>query len=495
MKNIILALLCGVLFVACSATYTQENLSDDFKISEFRNAYSQSAEKTDSLFQIFGNDELRNLAHTALNQNSDIFIYETRIKSAESQAKLAIAKQMPSIDASASYNFNGDSTINTSLMASWELDIFGKYASAKNAQDENINIAKSNLKYFQISLISDITLSYFNLKFMQNNIALTKERIVNYREMLDIMDSMYKGGLMSFSDFLEKKMDLQSEEQSLNTLLNDYEAKKNEIRVLINERNYDFDDAHITVQINENAHKNREFYILPLSLEVPDFSVNLSSPANIILNRPDISAQIATLNAAVYNLNSAKAQMYPTLNVSGSLGKAFLQPAEFVYNILASLAMPLFSRFEIYENIKISDYTRLEAYYALQKGINTAFSEIENALYSLETNKANLTTSLDILSQNEEVLELLSESFHLGLIDRAEYLLAINNNLAMIKSSNTAHFNTISAIIYLYRAIGGNENDIDSTKGAESSEKSVESVESSTDSSTKSISTKGQNDE
>ena len=495
MKNIILALLSSVLFVACSATYTQENLSDDFKIGEFRNAYSQSAEQTDSLFKVFGDEALAHLAQTALNQNSDIFIYETRIKSAESQAKLAIAKQMPSIDASASYNYNGDSTINTNLMASWELDIFGKYASAKNAQDENINIAKSNLKYFQISLISDIALSYFNLKYMQANIMMTKERIVNYREMLDIMDSMYKGGLMSFSDFLEKKMDLQSEEQSLNTLLNDYEAKKNEIRVLINERDYDFDDAHITKRIDENAHKNREFYILPVFLEVPDFSVNLSSPANIILNRPDISAQIATLNAAVYNLNAAKADMYPTLNLSGSLGKAFLQPAEFVYNILASLAMPLFSRFEIYENIKISDYTRLEAYYTLQKGVNTAFSEIENAIYSLETNKANLKTSLDILSQNEEALELLDESFRLGLIDRAEYLLAINNNLAMVKSSNTAHFNTISAIIYLYRVIGGNERDITSTKGAESSEKFVESAESSTDSNAKSILTKGQNDE
>lgn len=492
MKNILLSLLCGALFIACSATYTEEALRDDFQMGEFRNAYSQSAEKTDSLFEVFKDAELRHLTQTALNQNSDISIYETRIKSAESQMRLAISKQIPSIDASASYNYNGDSTINTSLMASWELDIFGKYASATNAQSENLNIAKSNLKYFQISLISDIALAYFNLKYLQTNIVMTKERVVNYREMLDIMDFMYKGGLMSFSDFLEKKMDLQSEEQSLNTLLNEYEAQKNEIRVLINNRNYTFDDANIIAPIDENAHRDRQFYNLPLFLDMPDFSVNLASPANIILNRPDISAQIASLNAAVHNLNSAKADMYPTLNLSGSLGKAFLQPAEFVYSIVASLAMPLFSRFEIYENIKISDFARLEAYYTLQKGVNTAFSEIENAIYSLETNKANLKTSLEILSQNKEVLELLSESFKLGLIDSAEYLLAINNHLAMVKSSNTSHFNTISAIIYLYRAIGGNDNDI---KIAESSANNAESAESSAESSTESNLTKGQNNE
>lgn len=490
MKNTILAILFsvffGVFFSACSATYTQEALQGDFKMEDFRNVYSQSAEKTDSLYEVFGDDSLKSLIHTALNQNSDIFIYQTRIKSAESQTRLAIAKQIPSIDASASYSYNGDSTINTSLMASWELDIFGKYASLTDAQYENLSLAKHNLKYFQISLVSDIALAYFNLKYMQNNIILTKERIVNYREMLEIMDSMYKNGMVSFSDFLEKKMDLQSEEQSLNTLLNEYEAKKNEIRVLINERDYAFNDSHITA--DTNATNDNYWDKLP-NPEVPKFSINLNSSANIILNRPDIAAQIATLNAAVHNLNSAKAQLYPTLNLSGSLGKAFLQPAEFVYSIVASLAMPLFSRFEIYENIKMSDYTRLEAYYTLQKGVNTAFSEIENAIYSFESNKANLQTSFEILSQNKETLELLSQSFKLGLIDSAEYLLAINNHLAMVKSSNTAHFNTISAIIYLYRSIGGNPSDIDS------SDISANQGESSVDSSVSQTSTKGQNNE
>ena len=463
MKNFILLVLCGafaLLFNACSATYTPESLKSDFEMGDFRNAYSQNAERTDSLFEVFKDDNLKKLIHSALSQNSDIFIYETRIKSAESQVRLAISKQIPSIDASASYSYNGDSTINTNLMASWELDIFGKYASATDAQYEQLDVAKNNLKYFQISLISDIALAYFNLKYLQNNIVLTKERVINYREMLEIMDFMYKSGLVSFSDFLEKKADMQSEEQSLNTLLNDYEAKKNEIRTLINNRNFVFDDSHITEQISQDAHKRGYFVLMPQSFDMPDFNVNLNSSANIILNRPDISAQIASLNAAVHNLNSAKAQMYPTLNLSGSLGKAFLQPAEFVYNILASLAMPLFSRFEIYENIKISDYTRLEAYYTLQKGVNTAFSEIENAIYSLETNRVNLKTSLEILSQNDEVLNLLEQSYYAGLIDKAEYLLATNNNLAMIKSSNTAHFNAISAIIYLYRAIGGNDSDI-----------------------------------
>ena len=67
----------------------------------------------------------------------------------------------------------------------------------------------------------------------------------------------------------------------------------------------------------------------------------------------------------------------------------------------------------------------------------------------------------------------MEQSYYAGLIDKAEYLLATNNNLAMIKSSNTAHFNAISAIIYLYRVIGGNDSDI--TLAQDSSESKSDS--------------------
>lgn len=446
MREIILIILCSIFMVSCSQIYTEEALKADFDIDTLKNSYLDRADSSDSIYDIFSDKELKSLISLALGHNSDIFIYNNRINMAKSQVKLALSKQLPSLDGSASYSYNGDSTINTSLAASWELDLFGKYAFAKDAQMENLNLAKSNLDFFKVSLISDVALGYFNLKYLQSNIKLTRERIKNYYDLVAVMDIMYKKGLIAFSDFLENKVYLQQEEQSLNTLLNSLEEQKNALRVLINDNNYDF-----------GSEEEYQFFI-------PTFHVNLDSSADIILNRPDIKGEIASLNAAVYNLNSAKAQLYPTINLSGSLSKAILSPGEFAYQILSSLTMPLFSRFEIYENIKISDYTRLEAYYTLQKGVNTALSEIENAIYSLDSNKKTLQISIEMLKQNEEVLELLKSSNELGLIDSVEYLTALNNHLSMMKNNNTSYYNTISATIYLYRSIGGNVRDISEVK-------------------------------
>ncbi|RDU65543.1 TolC family protein [Helicobacter sp. MIT 14-3879] len=441
MKHVFYLIFIAVFITSCSSVYKVEDVNNEFNIVEFRNSYTLRSDKTDSIFDVFKDDELKQLVILGLKQNSDIFIYDSRIKIAESQIKLATSKQMPNVNGNVSYSYNGDSIINTNLMASWELDIFGKYALDKKSYIENYNIAKKNLDFFKISLISDISLAYFNLKYLQSNIILTKERIKNYYEIVRIMDIMYKNGFIAFSDFLENKVFLQQEEQSLNTLQNDYEAKKNELRVLINDSKYEF---------NSNEY---HFY-------TPKFHINLDSSAEVILNRPDIQAQISNLNSAIYRLNSSKADLYPSISLSASLGKAFLSPAEFAYQILSSLTLPLFSRFEIYENIKINEYTKLEAYYTLQKALNTALSEIENAIYSLESNKNTLQTSIDMLNQNEETLYLLKKSNELGLVDSVEYLQALNSNLLMLKNNNTSYFNTISATIYLYRSIGGNMNDL-----------------------------------
>ena len=177
----------------------------------------------------------------ALSNNSDIFIYDSRIKIAESQVKIATSKLLPNVNADIGYRFDGSSAIDTNLMASWELDLFGKYAQSKNAYEEQLKIASENLDFFKISLISDIALAYFNIKYLQTDIVLTKERIANYQELVKVMQVMYESGFINFSDFMENKAMLQSEEQNLNTLLNNYENKKNEIRILINNKDYESD--------------------------------------------------------------------------------------------------------------------------------------------------------------------------------------------------------------------------------------------------------------
>lgn len=200
---------------------------------------------------------------------------------------------------------------------------------------------------------------------------------------------------------------------------------------------------------------------------LPDFYVNFNSSVDVILNRPDVKAQIFNLNAAIFNLNAAKADLYPNIKLNGSISKTLLSPSgvgDIAYQILSSLTMPLLNRQAIYDTIKINDYMRLEAYYNLQKSIYKSLAEIDNAIFALESNKKTLKISQDMLDANVDMLNILKHRKDMGLIDSIEYLKALNSNLSMIQNNNGAYFNTVSAAIYLYRSIGGNMEDIKISK-------------------------------
>lgn len=428
---------------ACVAPYNIDTIESNIKIRKFENTYSQTSKKTDSIFEVFKDEELKNLISTALKNNKDITIYDNRIKIASIEVNSAFAKQFPNLDGNLSYSFNKDSNIDISIMTSWELDMFGKMLSNKNAKEELYKQAKENLDYFKISLISDIALSYFNIKQLQLNISTTTQRINNYYDLLYVMDNLYANGFIDFANYLDNKNYLQQEKQALNTLLNTYETEKNNLRILINDMNYKISDSKY------------EF-------SMPNFYVNINNSIDIILNRPDIKAQIFNLNAAIFNLNAAKADLYPSIKLSGSISKTLLSPngiSNLAYQILSSLTMPILNRQTIYNNIKINDYMRLESYFNLEKSIYKSLSEIDNAIFTLESNKKTLKISQEMLNANTEILEVLKYRKEMGLVDIIEYLQALNSNLSMIQNNNTAYFNTISAAIYLYRSIGGNLED------------------------------------
>ena len=437
-------ILSSIFIISCATPYKINELNNEFKIRDFNNSYSLFSNFTDSIFNVFHNEELKKLINLALINNTDILIYENRINIAKAQTNISTSAQFPKLDSNLSYSFDGKSNINASLMASWELDIFGKFASIKNSKLEEEKKAIANLDYFKISLISDIVLAYFNIQNLKANISLSKNIIENYYELLFLMDAMYRDGFIKFSDYLENKMSLQLEEQNLNSLLISYEEQKNNLRILINDMNYEIKDS---------------IY----NFEELNFHITLDSSLNIILNRPDVRAQIYDLNAAIYNLNSSKANLYPSIKLSGTLGQSLLSPkgvGDLAYQILSSLTLPLFNRKEIYENIKINDYMRLESFLNLKKIIYKSLSEIDNAIFAFESRKKTLKLSEEILNANNEVLEILKQNNDAGLVDGIDYLKAQNNNLSMIKNNNDAYFNALNSLMYLYRSIGGNVNDI-----------------------------------
>ncbi|MDE5603370.1 MAG: TolC family protein, partial [Helicobacter sp.] len=183
-------------------------------------------------------------------------------------------------------------------------------------------------------------------------------------------------------------------------------------------------------------------------------------PADVLLSRPDIQASIQSLYAQIYNKANAKASLFPILSFSASLNEILHSSTQnsgnIAWQVAASLTAPLLNRTQLTQNYLLQDALLKESYLTLQKNLNTAFSEIENAIFNTQNTQLQLENNLQRLQNAKKYYEFSNNRRIIGLIDDLEYL----NNTTLLnnsqKSLNTSANAKLQALITLFKAFGGN---------------------------------------
>src|SRR6201999_1308244 len=113
-------------------------------------------------------------------------------------------------------------------------------------------------------------------------------------------------------------------------------------------------------------------------------------PSELLTQRPDIRRQEAQLASATANVGNARAQFFPSIQLTGQGGyqssslAALFQPQAAFFNLVGSATQPIFEGGKLIGNF---DYTRAkqdELLQAYRKTIVQAFTDVDNALYSIK---------------------------------------------------------------------------------------------------------------
>ena len=169
-------------------------------------------------------------------------------------------------------------------------------------------------------------------------------------------------------------------------------------------------------------------------------------------------AAVYTLNSELYNHYNRKMSLLPSLSISGNIGKLLASSngvTDLVWQIASSLTAPLLNRQELYAQLKIQEETVYQAEQSLQKYINTAISDIENATYIMTSSNKSYNNTKDILENAKSSMEILKSRWESGIIDDLEYLMAQNDFLNTFISFYNAWYENISSSIMLYKSFGG----------------------------------------
>ncbi len=286
---------------------------------------------------------------------------------------------------------------------------------------------------------SQVATTYFTILTLKDRIAIAEDSLGAARETLDIVEARYKAGSISGLDLAQQRNTVATIEATLPSLRAELAANENALAILL---------AAVPGRFTV-AGETLDKVALP--------AIDAGQPSALVERRPDIKSAEASLMAANADIGAARAAFFPSIDLSASLTRSFAtaSAAETASSIGASLLAPIFSGGTLEGNLQSAKGRQAELAAAYQQTVLTSFSEVENALTTVETT-AQREKSLNIAAEEAgKAYELSQARYRAGASDLLSVLDAQRSWLSARDSAATARLDRYSTAVDLFVALGG----------------------------------------
>ena len=405
------------------------------------------------------NDEYLNKYLKDLYENNqDLKIAKLNSLQSQDSIKMQFANQLPYLGFQGRYMWEphaadqrfGDLLIPSyhqynlllPLAMSYEVDIWGKnYLKTKSIKmvDE---IIRQDERSAYISITSNFAGDYYNLikiKQLLKNMRKIKEIEV---DLVAKTEKKYARGLASITEVLNEKQELAKIEMDLNLLEKSLDLINDELMVQLGNRNL------------------KEFDTIAYD-DIKTFDIPEEIDSERIQNRPDLKKTEFYIKKIGIDVKVARREFLPKFILFGQFGfNAYSFSRLFAPNTLLSSigVLPQVDLFTGGEkkanlNFKKHEYKKALEYY--EKTILTSLQELNDALVSAKTCKANLEKDTEKITLEHEKLRLKQREYEIGSISQFDELVAEKYALKLEQELVNEKINYIISTINLYKALGG----------------------------------------
>lgn len=398
---------------------------------------------------VFTDPQLQSLIEKGLANNPNLLNAALNVQMAEAQLKAAKLSFLPSFSFTpsgtlSSWDGNKASKIySLPINASWNIDLFGNLLSQKRAAQMSLLQTQDYQVSVQTNLIANIANMYYTLLMLDKQVEIVSDMEELTKQTWDMMKLQFDGkiGVRSTS--------VQAAESNYYSVLTQKVDLLRQIRETENS---------LSLLIGQQAQTiNRG------KLEDQSLPENFSTGVGIQLlaNRADVHAAEMSLAQCFYNVQTARSQFYPGLNIAGSgaftnsSGAGIVNPGKWLLSAVASLTQPIFQNGKLIAGLKVAKAQYEQAYNTWQNAILSAGSEVSNALvlYNSSAEKSAIEEKqVEVLKKNvEDTKRLMAEagSTYLEVITAQSSLL----NVELSKVADD--FYKMQAVVQLYYALGG----------------------------------------
>lgn len=397
----------------------------------------------------FRSAELTSLMQEAQSVNLDIAAASARIIQADAQARITGSSLLPVVngDADVTRRKNGTatsvSTYTTSLSASYEIDFWGKNREAAIAAEEGANAARFDRDVVALTTLASVANAYFQVLAAQDRIRTAKSNIASAERILDAIKQRQNVGTSSALDVAQQESVLANQRASLPPLRLTLAQNINTLATLV-------------------GRPPESVAIAGGSLDqIAAPRVKPGLPSQLLTQRPDIRRQEARLAAATANVGSARAQLFPSIQLTGQGGyqsaalAALFTPQAAFSTAAASLAQPIFDGGRLLANLDLTKAQQDELLQTYRKTVVSAFADVDNALESIKQNTERLRLQRKVVESSRRAFDLAEQQLRAGT---ADIVTVLNTQLTLFAAEDTlsqAQLSRLLAIVSLHQALGG----------------------------------------
>lgn len=459
-------LLAGVLSLAACANFSgiephAQPLTPE-QLNLQGGTTAARAEVNAAWWESFGDAQLNRLVADALANSPSLRVAQSRIERVQAAQDALRGTDSPQIGAGADLTrqlftakgiyppplAGSVQDIGTvQLNASWELDFFGKNRAALNAALGQEQAALADAQAARMLLASSVARTYFQLVRTEAQLQIAKRTLAQREQNRNLVQDRVNAGL-------DTQLELQQSTGSLPEARLQLEILQEQKQLALN--------ALAALTSKPNTTMALE---IPAPEAIKSVALNTTVPMDLLARRPDVAAAKQRVRAASADIEGAKAQFYPNINLVAFAGLSSIgfdrltDAGAQQWGVGPAIRLPLFDGGRLRANLR-SRTTELDA--AVESYNSVVIEAVHDVADQIATSQAirkQQAEQTQAQASAEAAYAIANQRYQAGLGTYLNVLAAETTVLAQRRQAADLQARALDNQVQLMRALGGGYQD------------------------------------
>ncbi len=355
-------------------------------------------------------------------------------------------------------------TYQAGLQASWEIDLFGRLRAGRDVADARLAGADARWHQARVSVAAETANSYFAERACERQLAVAESDARSRGETLRLTELSMRAGFTAPADAALVRAGAADSAARL-------KQQRAQCALLV--------QALVAMTGFESRDLEQKIVQAPVQPALPAIISIASVPAEALAQRPDVFAAERDVAAASAAVGQARAERFPRLSLSGSVGRLHLETSGLGQSLDTwsigplALSVPIFEGGVIAANERAAEGRYAEAAATYRANVRQAVREVEEALINLASTTDRAGDAQTSVSNYQASFDATRARYDAGLASLFDLEQARRTLFAAQTAQVALRRERAEAAVALYRAMGGGwsrtGNDPDSVRRLASS--------------------------